>query len=130
MADKKLQSTHKSMLAGAGGALIAIMLVLGSVGVVKAMHGPDSGERHGGRPDMMMQGGPRLGGEITKIDGNTITVTGRDDQAITVKVDDSTKYKKDNGEVKLSDLKVGDEIMIRGDVQSVTVNAESIGIRN
>ena len=130
MADKKLQSTHKSMLAGAGGALIAIMLVLGSVGVVKAMHGPDSGERHGRRPDMMRQGAPRVGGEITKIDGNTITVTGRDDQAITVKVDDSTKYKKDNGEVKLSDLKVGDEIMIRGDVQSVTVNAESIGIRN
>ncbi len=129
MADKKLQSTHKSMLAGAGGALIAIMLVLGSVGVVRAMHGPDSDERHGGRPGMMMQGGPRLGGEITKIDGNTITVTGRDDQTITVKVDDSTKYKKDDSDVKLSDLKVGDEIMIHGEVQTVTVDADTIGIR-
>lgn len=146
MADKKeqakakieLKPTHKSMLAGAGGALIAILIVLSSVGAVRAMSGRGNGDRPAGGPPMMMQaegrggemrGGPRLGGEITKIEGSTITVTGRDDQTITVKVDDNTNYKKDGDDAKISDLKVGDNIMIRGEVQSVTVNADSIGIR-
>ncbi len=105
-----LNNTHKSLLAGASGALIAIFFVLGSFGVVRAMHGP--GGRDGiryGAPTMTqgvgeyrgMRGGPNLGGEITKIDNDA----------------------------KLSDLKVGDKVMIRGEVKTVTVDADSIGIR-
>ncbi len=134
--DKKiaLTSTQKTFLAGAGGALVAMVLVLGSASMVRAFngHGRDGGPR-GGAPMMMqgggMRGGPGLGGKITKIDGNTLTVTGKDDQTITVTVDDNTNYQKEDDDAKLSDLKVGDEIMIRGDVQNVSVDADSIGIR-
>jgi len=133
-----LNNTHKSMLAGAGGALIAIMIVVGSFGVVRAMHGPnDRGGFRGGTPIMAQDGGeergmhrgPGLGGEITKIDGTTLTLKGRDDQVITVTVNDKTSYKKADANAKLGDLKVGDKIMVRGDVKTVTVTAGSIGIR-
>lgn len=134
----KLGSTSKSMAAGAVGALIAIVIVLGSFGVVRAMHDPDG--RGGFKPGApMMQGaededrgmhrGPGLGGEITKIEGSTITLKGRDDQIITISVSDKTTYKKDASDAKLSDLKVGNKIMVRGDVQTISVKADSIGIR-
>lgn len=131
----ELKPTHKSMLAGAGGALIAILIVLGSVGVVRAMSGHGNGDPRNGMPMMQgearggMRGGPGLGGEITKIEGTTITVKGRDDQTITITVDDNTNYQKEGDDAKLSDLKVGDEIMVRGDVQNISVEADSIGIR-
>ena len=133
-----LNNTHKSLLAGASGALIAIFFVLGSFGVVRAMHGP--GGRDGiryGAPTMTqgvgeyrgMRGGPNLGGEITKIDNDTITLKGMDAQVITVTVNDKTTYHKADSDAKLSDLKVGDKVMIRGEVKTVTVDADSIGIR-
>lgn len=133
-----LNNTHKSMLAGAGGALIALFIVLGSFGVVRAMHGPGGRDgmkpgapmmMQGGGEDRGMRGGPHLGGEITKIDGNTITLKGMDDQVITVTVNDKTTYHKADSDAKLSDLKVGDKIMVRGEVKTVTVDADSIGIR-
>jgi len=140
MVDKKvkLSSNHKSFVAGGAGALVAILLVLSSVGVVRAFSGPQGHGQNGKSALMMgaerggdMQGDPGrgLGGEITKIDGSTITLKGREDQIVTVTVDDNTNYKNEGNDAKLSDLKVGDKIMVRGDVTTVSVNADTIGIR-
>lgn len=53
-------------------------------------------------------------GEITKIDGSTLTITTFRGETAQVSVSDSTKITKNRAEAKLTDLKVGDRIMARG----------------
>lgn len=140
MADSKIKftNTHKTFLSAFGGTLVAFALMLGSVGVVRAIHGPNprGGDGHRGlvaEADFGHEGMGRvqggMGGEVTKIDGNTITLKGHDDAVITVTVDSDTQYKAASNDAKLSDIKVGDDIAIRGKATSMSVSADSIGIR-
>jgi hypothetical protein len=58
---------------------------------------------------------PRLGGEVTKIDGSTITVTRRDGTTATITVNAQTKYSVNrNDGAALSDLKVGMFLVAEG----------------
>ena len=77
------------------------------------------------------QNGPRpVFGKITSIQNGTIELSGPDGQTITVKVNPQTEYRKDRQPAKASDFKVGDMIMVRGDVNpDHTVTARTIGGR-
>ena len=59
--------------------------------------------------------GPRLGGTITAISGDSITLKTFDGKTATVHVSDSTRYRKDRNDAKPSDFKVGDMVMVRGE---------------
>jgi len=58
---------------------------------------------------------PRVGGEVTKIDGSTITVTQRDGSTATITVNGQTKYSVNgNAGAALSDVKVGMFLVAEG----------------
>ncbi len=55
------------------------------------------------------------GGTITAIEGDAITLKTMDGKQATVKVTSDTRFRRDRQESKLSDFKVGDMIMVRGE---------------
>lgn len=57
---------------------------------------------------------PTIGGEVTAISGNTITVTGRDGTIGTIHVDGDTTYDDGDGTAALSDIEVGDFVIAAG----------------
>ncbi len=90
---------------------------------------PPGGGRNSGR------GGPRDGhgtvGKITAIHGNSLQVARPDGSTVTVNLTDKTEYRKDRQPVQLSDFKVGDFVMVRGDENpDHSVNAQSLSGRS
>jgi hypothetical protein len=59
-------------------------------------------------------GGPRMGGEITAINGNQIKVQSRRGGEHVIVVNDQTTFNKEGKTITLKDLKVGDHIFARG----------------
>jgi hypothetical protein len=57
---------------------------------------------------------PRLGGVVTKVEGNTVTVTARRGESLTLTVDGATKYFLGRDAGTKADLKVGSRIAARG----------------
>lgn len=55
------------------------------------------------------------GGTITAIEGDTITVKTLNGSEAKVKVTPDTRYRRERKDAKLSDFKVGDMIMVRGE---------------
>lgn len=72
--------------------------------------------------------GPGVGGTITAINGNTITLKTMNGDTAQVNVSDSTRFRKDRQEAKLSDLKVGDNVMVRGQQTNGVWQAEMVGV--
>lgn len=71
---------------------------------------PEQGQRRG---NQQFRG---TAGAITAIDGDTLTVKQTmNDATLTVKLSDKTEYRKDREPAKLSDLKVGDFVIVRGE---------------
>jgi preprotein translocase subunit YajC len=90
---------------------------------------PPGGGRNSGR------GGAREGhgtvGKITAINGNTLQVARLDGSTVTISLTDKTEYRKDRQPVQLSDFKVGDFVMVRGDENpDHSVNAQSLSGRS
>jgi preprotein translocase subunit YajC len=84
----------------------------------------ESGGQRGGR-----RGGPGLIGEVTAISGNTITVKTMDGNTATVNVTDQTRFRKDRQDAKLTDVKVGDNVFVRGQKGSDgSVQAEMVAV--
>jgi len=84
------------------------------------------GVEHGGP---MMRGHGAIG-KITSITGDTIVLTRRDGTTTTVKLSDKTEFRKDREPAKLSDFKVGDVVMVRGEENSDnSVTAEMVATR-
>ncbi|MHB8733662.1 MAG: DUF5666 domain-containing protein [Terriglobales bacterium] len=54
-------------------------------------------------------------GTITAIQADSLTLKGREGETITVKLSDKTEYMKEETQVKLSDFRVGDRVIIAGD---------------
>ncbi|HWC16210.1 MAG TPA: DUF5666 domain-containing protein, partial [Terriglobales bacterium] len=54
-------------------------------------------------------------GQITEISGSTLKIKLRDGSIGTVTTTSDTRFRKDRQEAKLSDFKVGDTVMVRGD---------------
>jgi hypothetical protein len=67
------------------------------------------------RPRRMEMRGPGTAGTITAIEGQTIKLKTPNGGTATVKLTDQTKFNKDRQEAKVSDFKVGDMIMVRGE---------------
>ena len=63
-------------------------------------------------------------GEVTKIDGNTITVEGRNGESYTVNAGDAKVFRTVEGSV--GDIKEGSRIGVHGDRNGTTVTAERI----
>jgi preprotein translocase subunit YajC len=90
---------------------------------------PSGGGRGSGR------GGARDGhgtiGKITAINGNSLQVAKPDGSTVTVNLTDKTEYRKDRQPAQLSDFKVGDFVMVRGDENSDhTITAQSLSGRS
>jgi preprotein translocase subunit YajC len=89
---------------------------------------PGGGRRSG-------QGGPREGhgtvGKITAIHGNSLQVVRPDGSTVTVNLTDKTECRKDRQPAQLSDFKVGDFVMARGDENSDhSITAQSLSGRS
>ena len=73
--------------------------------------------------------GPGTGGSITAIAGNSITLKTRDGQTAQVNVTDQTRFRKGREDAKLSDLKVGDRVFVRGEQKDGVWQAEVVAAR-
>jgi preprotein translocase subunit YajC len=88
--------------------------------------GPDRGPRHGGARE-----GHGTVGKITSIQGKSLQVLRPDGSTATINLTDKTEYRKDRQAAQLSDFKVGDFVMARGDENSDhSVTAQSLSGRS
>ncbi len=97
-------------------------LVLLAVAVMAAQENPAPQDQPtgpnqppAGAPGWRGEHRPGIGGKITAIQGNTITLQTFDGQSATVTVTADTRFRRDRQPAKLSDFKVGDTIMVRGE---------------
>lgn len=60
------------------------------------------------------RGGPRLFGTITSVGVDRFEVKREDGTTQTVTVSDQTRYREDQKDIKLEDLKPGDRVMVQG----------------
>jgi Spy/CpxP family protein refolding chaperone len=72
-------------------------------------------ERQGQQGQWQGRRGPGVGGTITAINGNAISIKTMDGNSAQVNVTDQTRFRKDRQDAKLADLKVGDMVMVRGE---------------
>jgi len=56
-----------------------------------------------------------VGGQITEISGSTLKIKLRDGSIGTVNITSDTRFRKAGHQAQLSDFKVGDNVMVRGD---------------
>lgn len=98
-------------------AAVAI-LSAGLMGIALAQDAPPAG----GPPPQEGRMGHGMGmdfhgvaGQVTAIDGNTITLQSFRGETATIKATSSTKVRKEGADAKLSDLKVGDRVMVEGE---------------
>jgi hypothetical protein len=56
-----------------------------------------------------------VGGQITAINGSTITLRTLRGETAEIKITSSTRFRKDRNEAKLGDFKVGDQVFAAGD---------------
>jgi len=78
---------------------------------------PASGGGHGsGRGGQ--RDGSRTIGKITSMSGKSLQVARPDGSTVTVNLTDKTEFRKDRQPAQLSDFKVGDFVMVRGDENS------------
>ena len=107
---------------------IAAMLLLAAALALPAQdtgsnpHRPGRGEHAG--VDL-----PGIGGTITAIDGQTITLRSFRGMMATVKTSDSTAFHHGGQAAKLSDLKSGDSIFVAGDEKDGVWIAKAIRLQ-
>ena len=108
---------HKSMI---------VILLSSLVTLAVAQAGPEQGppppppgmEAGAGGPHGPEGGGGFFRGNfgtITAIQADSMTLKGRDGGIITVNLNDKTEYVKERTPIKLTDLKVGDRVIVAGD---------------
>jgi len=78
------------------------------------------GAQGSGGQERTPRGGPEgrgrpVFGKITALASDSVEVTGPDGNKVTLKLTSSTEYRKDRQPAKLSDLKVGDPVVVRTD---------------
>ena len=116
--------------------IMFVAMVIGASGVwAQEPASPDMGgkppAREGGRGSEGQNGPRPLFGKITSLGAGTMVLTGRDGQAVTVKLTEQTEFRKDRDKAALTDFKVGDMVMVRGDENADhTVTAKLVGTRS
>jgi len=122
--------------------LYLLSLLFLSIGVASPAQTPDppsapqdqlQGPPPGGSRNSGLGGardGHRTVGKITAIRGNSLQVAEPDGSTVTINLTDKTEYRKDRQSAKLSDFKVGDFVMARGDENADhSVTAQSLSGR-
>ncbi|SRR6266496_617472 len=94
--------------------LVAILLVICAAGWAQ---GPDNAATPGqpGQGQGQWRRGPGVAGSLTAISGNTLTIKAMDGSTVQVNVTDQTRFRKERQDAKLTDLKVGDNVFVRGE---------------
>jgi len=116
-----MKKSSKAMLMAAAAAAVALII---GTGVAMAQQATTTTESTaaldaGAGPGMPGMGRPGPGrhlmaGEVTKVEGNTITLKTLKGEEKSVKVDDATIYRKPpDGQATLADVKVGEKIAVR-----------------
>src|SRR6202795_1305842 len=73
---------------------------------------------------------PSVFGKLTAVHDQSVEVTNQNGDTVTVKISGSTQFRKEGEAAKLSDLKVGDIVFVRGEENADhTWTAEMIGPR-
>ncbi len=86
------------------------------------------GQERGGRN---MPPGENVFGKVTAVNKDSVTVApATGGNAVTVKVGDSTRIMKDRQPVKLTDIKVDDNVFVRGQLNGNTMDAAVVGVVN
>jgi Domain of unknown function (DUF5666) len=127
------QSKSLFLLAGMCGWLF-------SAGVLRAQDAPDAGAPPQAQPQSQQRegapGGEQGGrsrplfGKITALRDGGLDITRQDGQTVSVKLTAQTEFRKDRESAKISDFKVGDVVMIRGDENADhSVTARMVGAR-
>ncbi|MGB2627820.1 MAG: DUF5666 domain-containing protein [Candidatus Acidiferrum sp.] len=77
------------------------------------------------------ENGPRpVMGKITSITNGTLLISKQDGQTVTVKLTDQTQFRKDGNQATAADFKVGDTVMVRGELNAdQSISARLIGTR-
>ncbi len=76
---------------------------------------PEAQQSRGRRGDGRMFGGNGIGGTITEIKGDTLTVKTMQGNTVTVKITPETRFRKDRQPAQLADFKPGDTVMVGGE---------------
>ena len=112
--------------------LVAVAIVTaGLIGIAAAQDATPAGGPPGQGAGRGMGQYHGVGGEITAINGDTLTLQTFRGETTTVKVTSATQIRKEGANAKLSDFKVGDRIMVAGEQDSKGVwVAQVLGQRN
>jgi Cu/Ag efflux protein CusF len=91
--------------------LLTVLLLTCPVGLAQAPS-QDQGQQRRGFGGREFRGAL---GQITEISGSTLKIKLQDGSTGTVNTSSSTRFRKDQQDAKLSDFKVGDNVMVRGE---------------
>lgn len=80
-------------------------------------------------PIMQGNGQPIVGGTISAVSGNTLTLTNKSNVTYTVDVSAATVYKS-NATSSVSNLSVGDKVVVQGAVNGSAVTASTVVDQN
>src|SRR3990167_3349145 len=123
----KVESKHRWVLVA--GLAVALVLLAG-FGYAFAQEQPQAAPQGQAQEGQFGPGGPgggpgggrgmppglrgkMMGGEVVKVEDNTITLKTRSGEEKSVKVDENTKYRKKDGDASLDDVKPGEKIGVR-----------------
>jgi hypothetical protein len=99
----------------------------------EAPQAQNAGSVQGANAQQPQQRGERrmgLFGKLTAVHDQSVEIATPNGNTVTVKITDSTQFRKDRQAAKLSDFKVGDMVMVRGaENEDHTWTAEMIGAR-
>ncbi len=115
---------------------VILVLAMAVCTVAAVAQEPAGSDAAGNAPQRQGQGrgwgdGPRpIFGKITSINGGTLVLTRQDGQTVTVKLTDTTEFRKEREKATAADFKVGDTVMVRGDENADhTITAKMVGTR-
>lgn len=90
---------------------------------------PPSGDQQSGGQGFQGRRFPGVGGTVTAINGNTFTIKQMDGSTAQVQVSDKTRYRKNRQDAQLSDFKVGDMVIVRGEQKDGVWQADMLAAR-
>lgn len=111
----------QQLMAAAAGAVLTLALGAGAITFADTGTGSTAGTTSTAQSGMHM---PGVGGTVTAVNGNTITVTGPNGTSYTINAGSAAITKDET--VSVSDIAVGDTIMANGTVSGTSVDATAI----
>jgi hypothetical protein len=110
-----MKNKHRLLIVAA---LAAVLMLVVGIGLALAQSGgtstqPAPGQTQGHGPGFRGRAkGRMIGGSVTRVENNTITLKAAAGGEKTVKVDDATRYVKPGGKATLADVKPGERVRI------------------